>query len=444
MRRPRSLQGRLGIALGILVTLLWIAAATTTAVILRREMAQVFDAQLRETAERLLPLAVVDLLGREEEGITQRLATIREHDELFTYVVRDREGRVLLQSHTADLADFPPYKGPGFSQTATHRLYGEEALQGSVRITVAEPLAHRAAIAREIRMSLGLPLLVVVPGALLAIFVAVRASFAPVRRFRYALGRRNERELDPVPKDGLPSEIEPVAAALNALLGRLRSAFEAERSFAANAAHELRTPLAGAIAQAQRLQTETRDEAAARRAADIEATLKQLARRAERLMQLARAEGARLRVDAATDLRSTVRIVTEDIARSARTDRIILEMPDRPVWSDIDPDAMGIVCRNMIENALRHGAAGTPVTVRLTPDGRLSVANDGPVVAADALARLADRFERLGSDADGSGLGLAIVAAIADRIGGDLVLRSPRPGQASGFEALVTLPVLRS
>lgn len=138
-------------------------AAAATAVILRREMDQVFDAQLRETAERLLPLAVVDILGREEEGVMQRLAAIREHDELFTYVVRDRENRVLLQSRTADPADFPPYAGSGFSQTATHRLYGEEALQGSVRITVTEPLAHHAAIAREIRMSLGLPLLIVIP-----------------------------------------------------------------------------------------------------------------------------------------------------------------------------------------------------------------------------------------------------------------------------------------
>lgn len=440
MKAPRSLQGRLGLSLGVLVTLLWISAATTTAVILRREMDKVFDAQLRETAERLLPLAVVDILGREEEGISQRLATIRAHDELFTYVVRDREGRVLLQSHAADPNDFPPYAGPGFGLTETHRLYGEEALQGSLRITVAEPLEHRAAIAREIRISLGLPLLVVVPGALLAILVVVRASFAPVRRFRDALGRRNERELDPVPAGDLPSEIEPVAATVNTLLGRLRSAFAAERSFAANAAHELRTPLAGAIAQAQRLRSETQDEAAARRAGEIEASLKRLARRSERLLQIARAEGARLRVDAASDIRSVLRIVADDIARSAGAGRLRLELPEEPVLSDMDPDAIGIACRNLIDNALRHGDPDAAVTIRLTSTGRLSVANEGPVVAASDLERLTDRFERLGSDADGSGLGLAIVAAIADRTGGTLVLRSPRPGHASGFEATLALP----
>lgn len=442
MRAPRSLQGRLGLSLGLLLTLLWIAAAATTALILRREMDAVLDSQLRETAERLLPLAVLDILGREEDGTAQRLAAARAHDEAFTYVVRDGDGRILLQSHTADPADFPPYHGPGFGQTATHRLYGDEALQGTIRITVAEPLAHRAAIAREIRMSLGLPLLVVIPGALLAIVFAVRASIAPVRRFRDALGRRNERELGPVPADDLPTEIAPVAATLNALLARLRSAFDAERSFAANAAHELRTPLAGAIAQAQRLQTETADAAAARRAADIEATLKRLARRAERLMQLARAEGARLRTDRATDLRPTIRIVVDDIVRSAGTDRVLLTLPDRPVPSDLDPDAVGIVCRNLIENALRHGSDAAPVAVVLAPDGTLTVANDGPAVAPETLATLTDRFERVGAETDGSGLGLAIVAAIADRIGSNLVLRSPRPGHDAGFEAAIALPVL--
>lgn len=442
MRGTRSLQGRLGLSLGVLLTLLWIGAAATTALSLRREMDAVLDSQLREAAERLLPLAVLDILGREEDGVAQRLAAARAHDEVFTYVVRDGDGRILLQSHTADPADFPPYDGPGFGQTATHRLYADEALQGTVRITVAEPLANRVAIAREIRMSLGLPLLVVIPGALVAIVVAVRASIAPVRRFRDALGRRNERELGPVPADDLPTEIAPVAATLNALLGRLRSAFDAERSFAANAAHELRTPLAGAIAQAQRLQAETPDAAAARRAADIETTLKRLARRAERLMQLARAEGARLRTDRVADLRPTIRIVIDDIARSAGTGRVLLSLPDRPVSSDLDPDAVGIVCRNLIENALRHGSDAAPVEVGLTPDGTLTVANDGPAVAPEALERLTDRFERFGAEADGSGIGLAIVAAIADRTGSNLVLRSPRPGRDAGFEAAIALPVL--
>ena len=420
--------------------ILWLLAATITAVIVRREMDEVFDSALRETAERVLPLAVTDIVGREDEGVTQRLAPIREHDEFFTYIVRDPEGRVLLQSHAADPAVFPPWDGPGFRRTATHRLYGDAALQGTVRITVAEPLAHRAAVAREIQMGLGLPLLVVLPVALAAIVLAVRTSLGALRRFRASLEARSARDLAPVPTDDLPAEIGPVATTLNGLLARLREAFDAERSFAANAAHELRTPLAGAIAQAQRLQSETHDPAAEARAAEIEATLKRLTRLSERLMQLARAEGARLRLDRTSDLRAVARILVEDIERTVAPGRIELTLPETPVISDLDPDAFGILCRNLLENALRHGAESAPVELILRPDGMLVVANDGPVLPRAAMDRLTARFERAGASTDGSGLGLAIVAAIADRMGSPLLLESPRPGASSGFQACVRLP----
>jgi two-component system OmpR family sensor kinase len=243
-----------------------------------------------------------------------------------------------------------------------------------------------------------------------------------------------------VAASGLPVEIAPVADAMNGLLARLSSAFEAERSFAANAAHELRTPLAGAIAQAQRLQAETRDPDAKARAAGIEATLKRLTRLSERLMQLARAEGGRLRRDKAADLRPVAEVVAGDVSRTAGQGRIALSLPDGAVMSDLDPDAFAILLRNLIENALRHGAAEAPVDVTLTADGTLSVANDGPTVPAGRLASLTDRFERAGTGGDGSGLGLAIVAAIAERTGARLDLLSPRAGRDSGFEARFTLP----
>ncbi len=339
---------------------------------------------------------------------------------------------------------FPGYDGPGFSRTATHRFFNEEALQGSIRITVAEPLEHRAAVAREIQMGLGLPLLIVVPLALLSIVLAVRASLSPLRHFRDRLDARNARDLSPVPNSDLPSEVAPVAVTLNRLLDRLKATFDAERSFAANAAHELRTPLAGALAQAQRLQSETHDPAAGARAADIEVTLKRLARLSERLMQLARAEGGQLRLNRTADLRAVAQVVVEDLARTVAPSRIALTLPDMPVMSDLDPDAFGILCRNLVDNALRQGAVATPVYVTLTLDGQLIVANDGPVLPPEKLDRLTTRFERAGARTDGSGLGLAIAAAIADRVGSPLVLRSPRRGAASGFEATVGLPVVAS
>lgn len=441
MRWPASLQARLGLSVGLVLTVLWLLAATVTAVIVRAEMDEVFDSALRETAERILPLAVTDIVGREDQGVTQRLAPIRAHDEFFTYLVRDAEGRVLLQSHAADPTVFPSYDGPGFRQTATHRLYSDAALQDTIRITVAEPLAHRMSVAREIQMGLGLPLLIVLPVALIAIILAVRFSLDPLRRFRARLEARGARDLSQVPHEGLPTEIGPLADTLNSLLARLREAFEAERSFAANAAHELRTPLAGAIAQAQRLRSETKDRAAAQRATDIEETLKRLTRRTERMMQLARAEGGRLRMDKSSDLRGVARIVVDDIGRTGTPDRIRLNLPDMAVMSDLDPDAFAILCRNLVENALRHGGQTTPVDVTLTASGQFTVANDGPVVPGETLDRLTARFERASATSDGSGLGLAIVAAIAERISSRLVLQSPRPGRTTGFQVSLRLPI---
>jgi two-component system OmpR family sensor kinase len=114
------------------------------------------------------------------------------------------------------------------------------------------------------------------------------------------------------------------------------------------------------------------------------------------------------------------------------------------VLSDLDPDAFGIVLRNLIENALRHGANGRPIDVSLLNDGTLTVANEAAIIPEMTLSRLATRFERGGRSTEGSGLGLAIVAAIAERIGSKLVLKSPRAGRKSGFQASLQLPILKT
>ncbi|CAM3345764.1 MULTISPECIES: sensor histidine kinase [Paracoccus] len=445
MRAPASLRGRLALWLGLALVALWLATALLTAGLMRRELDALFDSALQESAERLLPLAVNDVLGRgpadeNDEDDPRILGVIAPHDEFLTYVLRDPAGRVLLQSHAVDPAGFPPWDGPGLRSTATLRLYNIAALRDTVRLTVAEPLAHRARIAREALWMLLLPLLVVVPLAFAAIWLALRAGLAPLQRWRERLAARGARDLSPVSAGDLPSELAPIAATLDDVLCRLSAAFEAERSFAANAAHELRTPLAGAIAQAQRLQAETADPAARMRAAAMEAALKRLLRVSERLMQLARAEGARLRRDSAADLCPVVRILVEEQGRDAGDERIRLRLPEAAVLSDLDPDALAIILRNLIDNALRHGDPAKPVDVTLTSEGILRVSNDGLPIPPETLARLATRFTRAGSSAEGSGLGLAIVATIAERIGSRLHLTSPRPGATSGLTAEMMLP----
>ena len=441
MNWPGSLQGRLALSLGLTLTALWLAATTWTVTDLRREMDAVLDSALQETAQRLLPLAVTEIINRAPGGSGQRLAPISEHEEFFTYLVRAADGTLLMQSHTADPTRFPDWDGTGFRQSETHRFYNEATLQDSIRLTVAEPLAKRQEVTRAIVLRLGLPLLLVLPVTLIAVVGLVRLGLAGLRRFRAGIAGRGARDLSAVPVAGLASELRPVANTVNDLLARLSAAFEAERTFASNAAHELRTPLAGAIAQAQRLRHETADAAAAERARAIEATLKRLTRTAERLMQLARAEGGRLRSDAPADLRLVLRLVSDEIMRAGAADRLVLDLPDAPVFSDLDPDALAILAHNLIDNALRHGAADRPITLSLETNGRLAVANDGPPVPPEQLPKLTDRFARA-DQSEGNGLGLAIVAAIARRTGGALQLHSPKSGSDRGFEAIVRLPVV--
>jgi two-component system OmpR family sensor kinase len=399
-------------------------------------MNEVFDSALEETAQRILPIAALEIIGREEQGVTQRVATLRQHDEYFTYVVRDAQGRVLLRSHGADEAVFPPFGGMGFVDTPTHRLYFDAALQGTVTIAVAEPLAHRRAVAAEAFFALALPLGLLVPLSLLGVWWLVRRLMVPLQAFRTGIETRGSGDLAPVATDGLPSEVEPVAEAVNRLLDRLRRTLEVERSFTANAAHELRTPVAAALAQTQRLVSETTDAAAQDRARHIESALQRLSRLSAKLLQLARAEGGRLRADRPQDIAPVLRMIVDELAPDAgEAGRIDVSIPAAPVLSTIDLDAFAILARNLIENALKHGEPAQPVHVALAPDGMLAVANEGAAVPPELLASLARPFERGRAAAAGTGLGLAIAKAIATGAGGELTLTSPLPGRSSGFEA---------
>ncbi|WP_083100928.1 ATP-binding protein [Pseudophaeobacter leonis] len=439
MKMPSSLQGRLALALGLSLTLLWLVTAWATSTLLRAEMGEVFDSTLEETAQRILPLAVLDTINR-EGGVGQRISTLHEHEEFFTYIVRDDQGHVLLRSHAAEDAVFPAFDGMGFRQTATHRLYYDAALQGSITIAVAEPLSHRADVAREVTIGLILPLSVVIPLGLIGVLFIVQLSLRSVRRFSRALARRGASDLSAVGDDKLPEEIKPMAKAVNNVLNRLGRTLEAERSFAANAAHELRTPVAAALAQTQRLMSETSDANVGQRADDIEVSLRRLTRLSEKLMQLARAEGGRLRLDNSSDLRPILRMALTELNQAAGPGRIEIETPAKPVLSDLDPDAFAIVVRNLVENALRHGGSDTAIKVRLNRNGTLHVINDGPPVSPEILARLTARFERGQTSGKGSGLGLSIVQAIADGGQATLVLHSPLPGGTEGFEAVFQLP----
>jgi len=210
-----------------------------------------------------------------------------------------------------------------------------------------------------------------------------------------------------------------------------------ERAFAANSAHELRTPIAGTLAQLQRLIAELEGHPEQDRARQVEQSLVRLRQLADRLLQLARADAGMARASGPAELLPALRVVVEDVRRRLPADRPLqLEERAPSLLAPIDIDAFGIVMRNLIDNALAHGAVERPIEIT-QEEHAVEVRNGGPVIPPPVLAGLTRRFERGTSRPGGVGLGLAIVETIMRQTGGELLLRSPAPGHSDGFSARI-------
>lgn len=434
--RPRSLRRDLALGLSLGLSVFWLLAMLTAGLVVRHELREIFDAALRQTAERILPLAVIEQINADDATATRRVLAIGSQSEAqITWVLRDAAGTIVLFSDDADLAVFAAPLSEGFHTVSDHRIYARLAVSGAYRIEVAEPLSYRREAQFETIGAMILPLFLLLPASFFGIALFTRARLRPVAALSVEVAGRDASDLTPLTTPGLQAELVPVRAAVDRLMSRLSRTLAAERSFTANAAHELRTPVAAVLAQTQRLVTEAPDGPLRQRAQGIEAELKRLARLAEKLLHLSRAEGGGVLSETAQDMVPILAMVAEDFARAGESGRLRLTLPEGPALSRIDPDAFAILARNLIENALIHGDPAEPVAVTLAPDGALAVRNAGPVVPADTLAELTTRFKRADSMASGSGLGLTIAAAIAEGTGARLVLKSPMPGRDDGFEA---------
>jgi len=443
MKLPQSLQATLGTGLTLGVILFWIAALLSAVLIAQNKLNELFDSALAETAQRIMPLAVVEILNREVPGPPQSIAAFKAHDEPLTYLVRDKAGTVLLQSHNADPSVFDTQLLEGFSSSPTHRFYGASAVQDTLYITVAEPLTQRQAATLEIAVSLLWPLALLVPLCFIGTWSFVRRSLRQTLAYRDEIESRGSGDLSPVNVHGLPTEILSIAESVNNLLDRLRRALESERSFTANSAHELRTPIATALAQIQRLQQEPSTEAVKDKLSKIESSLRSLSCLSEKLMQLAKAEGAGLLSTEQHDLIDLLKLIIEDIRRSPTAAVINVSLPENDTFmSFVDPDAFAILVRNLLDNAIKHGAKNQPVAISFSPQGVLSIINAGRIIPADKLSQLRQRFVRYNPLVQGSGLGLAIADAIVTGIGATMSFNSPAPEQDDGVEVYVDFSAL--
>jgi len=438
-----SITWRLIAALTGTVVLFWLIAVGIGVYVVNKELSETFDGALQETAERLLPLVLDDLANRDHSGDPQSLEQLNKglNREYLTYQVLDANGKVILHSH-----DAPPtaYEVPleiGFHNTPRYRIYTESSADGTIFLHVADAFKNRREASRESGVALLWPLLALIPASIVAIGLVVGRSLRPIDRLRSQIATKDGGNMMPLDSETLPRELQPIARSVNLLLDRLRLALEAEREFSANSAHELRTPIAGALAQTQRLLAELPPGQSTERAARIETSLSNLGRLAEKLLQLSRAQAGIGAGEKPIDLIDVIETVIGDYDRDTGTaGRVLLEDDTKErLIRNIDIDAFAIVMRNLIENALIHGPVDDEVTVRVD-DSTVRVVNGGTVLSQEELAGLKKRFWRGKTKAAGSGLGLSIVERIVNQIGGRVDLLSPATGRPDGFEARITLP----
>lgn len=441
MMHSYSLQRHLGFGLAIGIVIMWVLATLGAGLVVKHEIEEVFDSALQETAQRIFPLAVIDILQREDSASARTVTALGEHDEYLTYLVRNASGDILMQSHDADLQAFPDKPSLGFHETASHRLYGEGAISNTMFIEVAEPLAHRREAALESITALFIPLLILGPLSLIGVWWFVQRSMQPIISLKDEIEVRGGLDLSPVTVSSIPDEIRPVVEAVNTLLDRLRRTLEAERSFTANSAHELRTPIAATLAQTQRLIAELSETPLLERARQIENSLQKLARLAEKLLQLAKAESGTLLVEQPQNLSNVLFHIIDEFNKRPYGEKLTLDQfKGKTLMSHLDPDAFGILVKNLIENALNYSDEHRSISISVYGEKQIGITNHCPIVPPDTLAKIKGRFERGTTTGSGSGLGLAIADAIVTGAGGSLQLLSPANNQNDGFEVLVELP----
>ncbi len=435
-----SIARRLGALIGLVLGALWLLAVAATTFNMRYETGELFDGALQEAAERLLPLAEAHLTLLRDGAVGVEEIGDPADEEYLLYQVLDASGRLLLRSHQAPAQAFVLPPQAGFADSGPFRIYTALSDSG-LAIEVADRQEHRDEALYGSLLWLLAPLLALLPLAALALWWTLRQATRPILALQAQLGERHGGNLTPLPEAGLPDELAPVAQDVNLLLARLERALAGERAFAANSAHELRTPIAAALAQAQLLAGQLASGQQAARAASLVVSLQRLARLVEKLLQLARAESGAALAREPFDALPVLRLLLDEAKRRPEVaDRLRFEAGGpAALWLDGDIDAWGIAVQNLLDNALAHGTG--EVLVRLLPGGALSIANGGPVVPPELMARLTARFTRGQARGPGSGLGLAIVEAIAQQSGGSLTLHSPARGSDEGFEAILALPL---
>lgn len=432
----RTLARRLARALVLRLALVWLAGVAAVAFFLNHEIEENFDAELAESAHRIFDVAMFQL---DRAGPARPVVADEPlfHDRPLIYQLLDPAGRLLLRSPQAPAQPFGVPLRPGFHDTEAWRIHVVAHPRQPVFFLLADPLSERN---QEWREALLVLLVAAAIGLAVLAWALPRVATRELRvlhALQRQIGERGAGDLRPLALGGLPAELASVGEDVNRLLERLAHALDVERALAANAAHELRTPLAVAQLRLQTAFDAGLDDPHVRAA---HGALRTLRERTEKLLQLSRAESGAALSHEPVRLDTLASAVADEFWASLdarrRLDLILPDAPLAPVQGDAD--TLAIALRNLVENALRY-SAGAAVEVEVRAPASLIVRDAGPGVPAGQLATLRERHVRHARDQAGYGLGLSIASSIVARHGGVLVLSSPPPGGARGFEARIEL-----
>jgi two-component system sensor histidine kinase TctE len=427
-----------------------------------------YDRSLQEIAREVRLHVKPDGTGLKVDmsPATERVLLLDQDDRLF-YKVSTEDGKTVAGE--AALPPPPQAVKPGqavFYDAALHgesvrvvasRMSFEDGAAGGaagarpVLVQVAETRNKRNHLAREILANVVLPQLLLIVFATAAVIFGIKRGLVPLQRLQHAVSDRSHLDLSPIEIRDVPGEVRPLVDEVNDLMLRLGKTLDFQNRFIADAAHQLKTPVAGIKAQIELALRENDAGAIHHQVAQLYVSADRLSRLVGQLLSLARnepgaAEAVRLQtldLDALA-LEITMEWVPEALRRSID---LGFESADATVAVDGDPHRLRELLNNLIDNAVRYSQHGGRVTVKVAGGGqpRLMISDDGPRIPVEERERIFERFHRLlGSHTDGSGLGLAIVSEIAALHQAHITLEEDRDGIGNTFTVFFPLPGSRA
>jgi two-component system sensor histidine kinase QseC len=411
----RRLVGMLlgGVSVCWLVMLVWSYVDT------RHEVNELMDGQLIVEAHTLLAIAAHEadeMAPFEDEHDYQDY----EHLKNFRFQIWVDDGRLVLNSPDTPSASLTETEGYSNGvdkggEGSRWRYYMQWNKDRTVRVVVGQNDHVRDELVSHTLMQLLLPALLGLPVLGAWVWLAIRHGLRPLDVVAEQIADREPEHLAPLEPTVAPLEIKPLVESLNHLFARVEQTLESEKRFTADAAHELRTPLAALAAQAQ-VVLRARDTEETRHAAEqLIASSRRAARLIDQLLTLARLDPSDAVPAGTVELDWLAGQVCAINGPLAVENGVALELDTVPTVVTGDADMLRIMLRNLVDNAIRYTPAGGQVAVSVT-ERTLTVTDTGPGIPPAERERVFDRFHRLaGQDKEGSGLGLSIVARIAER-----------------------------